>query len=80
MGIIQFTSLSLDKYLWSVIFQGFHIDCLISILFQADLMSYDVKMLVARLMCLGMYWLHTTVIRRDRSCGKMIPKIILTLL
>ena len=30
-------------------------------------------------MCLSMYWLHTTVIRRDRSRGKMIPKIIFIL-
>ena len=27
-------------------------------------------------MCLSVYWLHTTVIRRDRSRGKMIPNII----
>ena len=42
-------------------------------------MPCDVKRLVVRLMCLSMYWLHTTVIRRDRSDGKMIPNIILTL-
>ena len=30
-------------------------------------------------MCLSMYWLHTTVIRQDRSRGEMIPKIIIIL-
>ena len=44
-----------------------------------DLMVCDVKPLVVRLMCLSMYCLHTTVIRRDRSRGKMIPKIIFTI-
>ena len=38
------------------------------------------KPLVVRLMYLIMYWLHTTVIRRDRSREKMIPKVIFTLL
>ena len=41
-----------------------------------DLMSYHVKLLVVRLMCLIMYWLHTTFILQDRSREKMIPKII----
>ena len=27
-------------------------------------------------MCISMYWLHNTVIRQDRSRGKMIRKII----
>ena len=27
-------------------------------------------------MCLNMYWLHTKFIQRDRSHGKIIPKII----
>ena len=31
-------------------------------------------------MCLSMYWLHTTVIRRDRSRGKIISNIIFILL
>ena len=44
-----------------------------------DLMSCDVKPLVVWLMCINMYWLHTTVIRRYRSRGKMIPKIIFIL-
>ena len=39
-------------------------------------MSCDVKPLMVRFMCLSMYWIHTTVIRRDRSRDKMIPKII----
>ena len=43
-------------------------------------MSCDVKLLVVRLMCLSMYWLHTTVIRRDRSRGKIISNIIFILL
>ena len=30
-------------------------------------------------MCLSMYWIHTTVIGRYRSCGKTIPKIIFIL-
>ena len=30
-------------------------------------------------MCLSMYWLHTTIIRQDRSRGKMIPNIIFIL-
>ena len=38
-------------------------------------MSCDIKPLVVRLRCLRMYWLHTTVIGRDRSRGNMIPKI-----
>ena len=42
-------------------------------------MSCDVKPFMVRLMCLSMYWLHTTVIRQDRSRGKMIPKIIFIL-
>ena len=42
-------------------------------------MSCDVKTLVVRLMCLIMYWLNTTVIRQDRSRGKIIPKIIFIL-
>ena len=46
---------------------------------RCDLMSCDVKPLAVRLMCLSIYWLHTTVIRRDRSRGKMIPKIIFIL-
>ena len=37
---------------------------------RGDVMSCDVKPLVVRL---SMYWLHATVIRRDRSRGKMIP-------
>ena len=43
-------------------------------------MSCDVKLLVVRLMCISMYWLHNTVIRRYRSRGKMIPNIIFILL
>ena len=42
-------------------------------------MSCDVKPLVVRLMCLSMYWIHTTVIQQDRSRGNMIPKIIFIL-
>ena len=42
-------------------------------------MSCDVKPLVVRIMCISMYWLHTTVIGRDRSYGKMIPKIFFIL-
>ena len=42
-------------------------------------MPCDVKPLLVRLMCLSMYWLHTTLIRQDRSCSKMIPKIIFIL-
>ena len=42
-------------------------------------MSCDVKLLVVRLMRLIMYWLHNTVIRQDRSRGKMITKIIFIL-
>ena len=40
------------------------------------MMSCGVKLLVVRLMYLSMYWLHTTVILKDRSRGKIIPKII----
>ena len=43
-----------------------------------DLMSCDYKTLVVRLMCLSMYWLHTTVLQQYRSREKMIPKMILT--
>ena len=42
-------------------------------------MSCDVKLLVLQLMCLSMYWIHNTIIRQDRSRGKMIPKIIFIL-
>ena len=42
-------------------------------------MPCDVKRLVVRLMCLSMNWLHNTVIRQNRSRGKMIPKIIFIL-
>ena len=38
-------------------------------------MSCDVKQLVVQFMCVSMYWLHT----RNRSLGKMIPKIIFIL-
>ena len=41
-----------------------------------DLMSCDVKTLVVWLMFLIMYWLHNTVIRRDRIQRNMTPKII----
>ena len=47
---------------------------------QHDLISCDYKPLVVRIMCLGMYWLHNTVLRQYRSREKMIPKIIFTLL
>ena len=46
---------------------------------EIDLMSCDVKKLVVRLMCLSMYLLHTTVIGKYISRGKMIPKIIFIL-
>ena len=42
-------------------------------------MSCDVKPLVVRLMCLSMYWLHTAVIRRDRSRENIILTIIFIL-
>ena len=42
-------------------------------------MSCDVKPLVVRLMCLSRYWLHTTVLRQDRSRGKIIRKILFLL-
>ena len=42
-------------------------------------MSYEIKPLVVRFMCLGMYWIHNTVIIRDRSCGKEIHNIIFIL-
>ena len=41
-----------------------------------DLISCDYRLLVVQRMCLSMYWLHTTVLRQDRSRGKMMPKII----
>ena len=43
-------------------------------------MSCDYKPLVVRLVCLSMYWLHTTFLRGYRSREKMIPKILFTLL
>ena len=43
------------------------------------MISYEIKPLVVRFMCLGMYWIHNTVIRRDRSRGKEIHKIIFIL-
>ena len=45
----------------------------------SDLMSCVVKPLAVQVMCLNMYWLNLTVMRRDRSHGKMIPKIIFIL-
>ena len=51
----------------------------ISTLSFPDLMSCDGKTLVVRLMCISIYWLHATVIRRDISRGKMITKIIFIL-
>ena len=42
-------------------------------------MACDVKALVVRRVCLIMYWLHTTVIQRDRIREKIIPKIIFVL-
>ena len=45
-----------------------------------DLMSCDYKPLVVRIMFLSMYLIHTIVLRQDRSCENMIPKIIFNLL
>ena len=42
-------------------------------------MSCEVKLLVVRLMCLSMHWIHTTVIQQYRSRGKMIPNIFFIL-
>ena len=44
-----------------------------------DLMPCDDKPLVMQVMCLSMYWLHTTVILQDRRRWKMIPNIIFIL-
>ena len=43
---------------------------------RIDLISCDVKLLVVKVMCIIMYWLHTTVIQQDRIRGNIIPKII----
>ena len=40
-----------------------------------DLMSCDYKPLVVWLMCLSMYRVNTTFLRRDRSRGNIILKI-----
>ena len=58
---------------------GFDLRQNIRFIIHGDLMSCDVKLLVVRLMFLIMYWLHTKVIRQDRSCGNMINKIIFIL-
>ena len=70
--IIKITSHALVQPLSIGEFPRFIGICLV-IVCDIDLISCVVKPLVVRLMCLIMYWLHTTVIQQDRSRGKMIP-------